>query len=106
MGVYVQTTGTPPWPLLKLLDGFEADILGEYLKEHPNIQLMKRKGEEIERIAEELDVDIDWMDTPECPIALLSGACSGAFHMTLAIPIHKRLQSRASNKKVEPRGWP
>ena len=107
MGVYIsQAGGSPPYPLLLLLEGFEAACLGEFQKEHPNIQLLKKRGEEIEDEAEEMGVEIDWVDTLDCPVAVLKGACFGAFHMTLAVPVHKRLRSRALEGKVELRGWP
>ena len=93
MGKYIRKAGgVPGYPLFELLKKLES-LLMRYAPMNEIIKLQ----EEIEDVADDMDVTIMWMDGVRYPVVRLYGQWFGEFHMTRLL--HRR-DSQAVTKKV------
>ena len=87
MGYYMLQAGSfPPNLLTTLLDNYEYSCREELQREHPDVPRLLRLQEEIEDIADEMDIAIIWGERSEGATAEMSGKSFGIYYMPDADP--------------------
>ena len=87
MGYYVRQVGNfPPKRLVALLNKYEATCGLELKRDNPDVESLLDLQEEIEDIADDMNIAILWETRFTGPVARLCGESFGIFHMPYADP--------------------